>query len=442
MTRKWTTALLLGTIAAVAAGCGSNSNVPAAGSDKPAEQKKEPVELTVFFPYAADWPEKDFMETFGQPIMNKFSNVTIRFLAGGKVEELIAAGQTIDIIYASTGATPPFLIEPKLQYDITPQIQKFKYDLTRIEPTMLDTARQMAGGQGLYGLPVYTPPSAIYYNKDIFNKFGVAYPKDGITWDELFELTKSLTRSEGGVNYTGLGSSYAHLGLLNQFSVPFVKTDTKTSAFDTDPRWKSITENLLRFYTLPGYAHIKSTQISEPHERNRFFKDRTEGMFLALTALHSSQEVGDMNWDLASFPVFKELPDTGPQAYPTYFYVTSMSKHKDQAFEAIAYLTSDEYQLKKAKEGKFLPTLSDKSIRAKFGQDNPMYAGKNVKALQPDKYAKAGSVNKYNGSNLGEYNTVMRDILFNNKDVNTSLRESAERINKKIIEADTAAGAK
>ncbi|WP_158606880.1 ABC transporter substrate-binding protein [Paenibacillus ginsengarvi] len=421
---------------------GGDGKSPSTGGEMTVQAKKDPAELTVYFPFPADWPEEDFMATFGQPIMKKFPHVTIKYITGGKVADLIAAGQSIDILFASIGATPPHLMDNKLEYDITPQIKKYNYNLTQLEPTMVDTIRELAGGKGMYGLPVYVPPSAMYYNKDIFDKFGVPYPKAGITWDEMYELTKSLTRSDGGTKYTGFASSYGHMAFMNQLSIPIVKTDTKKAALDTDDRWKTFVDNLTRFYKLPGYSHIPNNQISEPNERNRFFKDRTVGMFLALTALHNAKEIGDMNWDLAPFPVFKDKPDLGPQAYPTYFYVTSMSKHQDQAFEVIAYLTTEEFQAPQIKDGKFLTTLNNKALRATFGQNNPMYTGKNVKAFQPDKYAPAGSVNKYNGLYNAEFNTVVRDVIYNNKDTNTALREAAERINKKIDELETASGAK
>ncbi|WP_246132113.1 ABC transporter substrate-binding protein [Paenibacillus hemerocallicola] len=420
----------------------SNSRVaPAAGGDTAAASNRQPAELSVYFPYPADWPEEEFMKTFGQPIMSKFPHVTVKYIPGGKITELLAAGQKIDIVFASIGASPGSLLDYRLEYDIGPLIKQANYNLNRLEPTMVDTARQLAGG-GIYGLPVYTTPAALYYNKDLFDKFGVPYPKDGMTWDDLYELSKSLTRTDGGVNYTGLGSSYGHLAMMNQQSIPIVYTDTKKSAYDTDLRWKSFADNLIRFYKLPGYAAVDPSKISEPHERNRFFKDRTVAMFLGISALYTSQEIGNMNWDLASFPVLKEMPDMGPQAYPTYFYVTSISQHKDQAFEAIAYLTSEEYQTRQIQDGKFLTSLNDKELRKSFGKNNPMYAGKNSKALQPDKYAPAGSVNKYNGPNNGEFVTIVRDVVYNTKDVNTALREAAERVNKKIQQAEAAAASK
>jgi multiple sugar transport system substrate-binding protein len=73
--------------------------------------------------------------------------------------------------------------------------------------------KQMANG-GLYALPVAMQPSPLIYNKDIFYKFGIAYPKGGITWNETYELSNILTRSDGGVDYRGL---FVSIGLAYEF---------------------------------------------------------------------------------------------------------------------------------------------------------------------------------------------------------------------------------
>lgn len=438
--------LMMGFILLFLTACGEKAdemitpNAPTAVGEKPqtisVPAMTEPAHLVVYFPYPADWNEEQFMESFGSPIMQKFPHVTLEYLAGGKILDLLAAGQRIDILFASSGATPQFLLDGNLQYDITQQIKKYNYDLNQLEPSMIDLATRLADG-GIYGLPVYVPPSAIYYNKDIFDKFGADYPGEGITWDDLYELHKKVTRKEGDIQYLGLGASYSHFVLLNQLSLPLVHAETKQAAFDSNEQWKGFLENFTRFYRIPGYE-LQTNQTSEPNERNRFFKDRIIAMFIALTALHQSTEINDMNWDLAPYPVFKDHPGVGPQAYPTYFYVTTMSDHKDQAFEVIAYLTSKEYQMQRSLEGRFLTTLTDKEIRGAFGQNNPMYQGKNVQFFWPVQYAPAGSVTRYNDTARVELQAALREMIINNKDVNTSLREAAERTNKKIQEMEDA----
>lgn len=434
----------LGTLTALLLLLPACSTKDAPGGNSPVEMKdvkKDPVELIVYYPFPQDWSEEEFQKTFAEPIQAKYPYMSFKYIVGGKMQDLITAGQKLDIVFASTGASVANLLNVDLQYDITPLIKKHGYDLSRIDPAILDQGKQMANG-ALYGLPVYVPPSAIYYNKDLFDKFGVPYPQDGLTWDDLAEINKKMTRSFDGVQYFGIGASYNHQVLLNQMTIPLVDSKTKKVTFDTDPRWNTWVQNFVRFYKLPGNEQLKSNQLNEPNERNRFFKDRTVAMFMALTALHTEKEINDMNWDLAPFPSFKDNPGVGPQAYPAFFYVTSTSDHKDDAFDAIAYLTSDEYQTQRSKEGKFLSVLNNQSIRQMFGQENGLYKGKHVAALQPAKYAPAGAFHKYNTTVNGDLGAAIKDIIMTNKDINTALRETAEKSNKKIEEAETASGGK
>ena len=53
-------------------------------------------------------------------------------------------------------------------------------------------------GTNLFGVPENIQMMALYYNKDIFDKAGVAYPDATWTYDKLLEVAKQLTLTEGG----------------------------------------------------------------------------------------------------------------------------------------------------------------------------------------------------------------------------------------------------
>ena len=48
-------------------------------------------------------------------------------------------------------------------------------------------------GDQLYGLPFRNDYYVLYYNKTLFDKAGVEYPKHDMTWDEYRELAKKMT---------------------------------------------------------------------------------------------------------------------------------------------------------------------------------------------------------------------------------------------------------
>lgn len=56
-------------------------------------------------------------------------------------------------------------------------------------------------GDTLYGLPCYTDSYAICYNKAVFDKYGVEYPKEGWNWNDYEALAEELNskiKAEGG----------------------------------------------------------------------------------------------------------------------------------------------------------------------------------------------------------------------------------------------------
>jgi multiple sugar transport system substrate-binding protein len=55
----------------------------------------------------------------------------------------------------------------------------------------------------LFALPTHQDVMITLYHKDLFDKFGIPYLKDGMTWDDLYAVSKRITRNEGGVNYVG-----------------------------------------------------------------------------------------------------------------------------------------------------------------------------------------------------------------------------------------------
>ena len=52
-------------------------------------------------------------------------------------------------------------------------------------------------------LPQNVSSLAVYYNKDLFEQYGVAEPPDEWTWNDLIETAVALTRDAGGRRVVG-----------------------------------------------------------------------------------------------------------------------------------------------------------------------------------------------------------------------------------------------
>lgn len=419
----------------VAAGCGAKPQETTGGSAPQAggtqtEAKRDPVEL-VFYSTSGDFDENGFNKTFGNSIKAKFPHVTPKFIALTKdtsLEKLITTGQPIDVMFNSIGQTAETLLHYKMEYDISELIAKNKYDLSVLEPVTVDIQRQVANG-GVYGLPVFTTTLALYYNKDLFDKFGVAYPKDGMTWDDTYELARRMSRTDGGITYKGLAISFSHTSLLNAKSVPYVDTKTNKATFTTES-FRNVFETLTKFYEIQNNEVNKDT-VSYTKQLQGFDKDQTTSMFLALSTLGSVRFKEGLNWDVVSYPVYKEQPNVGPQSYPTYFYINNGSKHKDDAFSVIAYLTSEEFQTHLAKNGIF-PVLKNREAMKSYGEEIPFLKSKNTQSFLPKQFAPAAPVSKYQSIAFNNLNNAYNAVLLKEKDINTALREQEEKTNKDI----------
>ncbi|MBD2864166.1 ABC transporter substrate-binding protein [Paenibacillus oceani] len=424
--------LAAGTALLLLAACGGKEKEGDAPGPQQGAASKEPVELTVW-QTVLNVPEEQFMQEYGNKIKEKFPEVTLRFLPyagkGSTISDLLAAGQVPDIVYASIGHVFFGILDPNLQYDMTELIQKNKFDLSRFDPAVIERQRLLAGG-GIYGLPTSMDTLVLYYNKDIFDKFGLSYPRNGMTWDETYELARKLNRTEDGVSYRGVGMAMGAMFTVNPLSLQSVDPATGKSRFVSDDGFKKLFDNFARFYHLPGNGVDKQT-AALAKQREMFDKEKVTAMFVNTAAFATSTYKDTMNWDVVRLPSFSESPGVGSQPIPTYFYITNPSKKKEKAFEVISYLTSDEFQHYASKKGKYT-VLSDPKIRNTFGDDIPYFQGKNVKGMFPVKNALPAPLTKFDSLALASLNAQFDQVIIGPKDVNTALREAAEDADKKI----------
>lgn len=413
-------------------GCGSGENKNVGKGDAEGKSNagdlakqaaEEKVEL-VIGSSSGSTPEQ-FMNGFGNKISEKFPNFKITYMEGS-FKTHIESGQSYDIFISSVGLTPASMLTYNLQGDISDLIKKYEYNLSRLEPSTVEIQRQLANG-GIYGLPVNTTSAALFYNKDLFDRFGVAYPKDGITWDELYDLAKKMTRTDGGQQYRGLTMAFQHLMFLNQLSAPHLDPKTNKAMF-LQNNFVQAFENLARFYKIPG-NELPGNKFFLNNQQDPFYKTKNVAMLLSLSGVGAT--FGDLNWDMVQFPFFKDKPGIGPQSYPNYFYITNTSKHRDAAFQVLSYVTSDEFQEWQGKTG--MPSiLKDQSrISSGFGSEEPLYKGKNIKSMLPGKFAEPTMKTLYQSISDQEI-LVALGAYTAGQDINTALREAAERTDKAI----------
>jgi len=407
----------------MSAACGGKEQPEA---NPPDRAEKTPIEL-VFYGGQSNWTDEMFWALYGNHIQKKFPHITPKFISNTKtpLKDLVAVGETIDLMLVTTSGAKDYIINYGFNTDLSALVKEIRFDLNRFDPTIIAAQKDMAKG-GIYGIPVFVQIPILFYNRDLFDKFGVEYPKEGQTWDETYEMARKLSRLEGGVKYYGLFTNLIFHLKTSQIPLSLVDRNSNRAVYNDDT--KRVLENFLRFFNIPGFEYV-----SGMNQENMFFKDKTLAMWPHFTNL--SRRIPDtLNWDAAPLPYYPEALGTAPAADPYFLFITSTSKYKKDALEVIQFLTEPEAQMELAKEG-FTPIIRDQAVQAVFGQNNKNYAGKNVSAFFPTKLAPAPAYSPYYTLADSTLNAEFNNAAQGKKDLNTALRDYEEAANKKIAEA-------
>ena len=106
----------------------------------------------------------------------------------------IAAGHPPDVFLLDYADVPAFADHGAV-IDLAPYLARLGVDPARYDSTVLGIFRR---GSAVYALPKGYTPIVIVYNKDLFDRAGMAYPAGDWTWDEFRRVAHVLTRDNDG----------------------------------------------------------------------------------------------------------------------------------------------------------------------------------------------------------------------------------------------------
>jgi multiple sugar transport system substrate-binding protein len=394
-----------------------------------------PLTLQVYM----DMPilDEDYQKLIAAPVKKKFPTVTLEKRDkikdnSGDINDQVASGYAPDLLLTGFYNIAN-MTTLGIPYEVDELVKQQNVDLSQFEKVAVDALRGFRDGK-LVGLPLYMNTTMLFYNKDIFDKFGVAYPQDGMSWNAAVELARKLTRSEAGVNYQGLApGSWDTLG--SQLSVP--KVDPKTNkAVVNSAGYKTVFQLLKTVYSIPGMdSKLKANDI--------FIKDRTLAMnsyWLTdmLNLFESAQRSGNpLNWDMVTTPHFQEKPGIGSKVDSHILMVSAQSKYKAQVFEIMKYLTSDVgMQTEFGKAGR-IPILKNPQIEQHYGENYASLQGKHIQAVFKTKMAPLPPFSVLENEVKKPMGDAYKNFLSGKTDINTALRTAEEEANKNIETALT-----
>ncbi|WP_282942923.1 extracellular solute-binding protein [Paenibacillus sp. RC67] len=428
---QWRSAGLTGCILAAGmlllSACSQQESATGTGNKK--EEKHNPVMIKIGVKASGYLTDEEFKRYFTDPVQKKYSWITTEKVA---YDDKLLPGQVVanevpDIIITNNVNGIPAINEAGLLQSLTDGLKKNAIDLSRFETAALDSIKAAAQKDDLIAVPYTQNFSALYYNKDIFDKFAVPYPKDGMTWQEATELAKKVTRMDSGIQFRGLEPNVPER-MASQLSLPFVDVKTNQAIINND-QWKMVLQQAASIYTIPGNGkHAWKTAGI-----NLFTKDRSLAMLADVNIITSAKlgELTDLNWDIASYPVFPEAVGKGMGPDLHIMVPTKTSKHQDDVFNVIATVTSDEVQMDMTKQGK-MSIMKDEKYKTAFGQELPYLKNKNIASVFKSSVAKPYQPSLFDTQAMTIIQEELRNMFQKGKDANSALRDAEEKINMDI----------
>ncbi|MGN8022496.1 ABC transporter substrate-binding protein [Phyllobacterium sp. 22229] len=256
------------------------------------------------------------------------------------------------------------------------------------EPGILDgvyplTLKAYETPDGFYGLPRDFQTIVLYYNKDMFDAAGVAYPNDGWTWEDFRTAAKKLTKDKDGDGKTDQWGFWE-------------------AGYDMEPFWGALVWSFGGEVVNP---ETHKTLISSPQAMAAFqfmsdmwLKDKSmpseqqlrqygaDGFFAGISAMGVSghwsvPEYSQVafKWDIAPLP--KGPAGRVTSANSAGFVIAKDSKHPNEAWEFVKYAFGEKGQTELAKIGLAIPVR--KSIA-----ERPAYLDQSTK-IDHSLYVKA-----------------------------------------------------
>ena len=223
----------------------------------------------------------------------------------------------------------------------------------------------------------------VYYNKDMFTKAGVPFPKAGWTWQDFLGAARQLSRDENGdgVNDVhGLGTEIQIIRLA-----PFVWgnggdiVDNPEKPTRLTLREGAAREAVQFFMDLQLVHKVVPTEAQEKAEdsESRFINGRL-GMYLASrVATPAFREIKGFEWDVAGLPVGKQPTSI---LHSDAFCVSKegINKNKDLAWAFVEYTQGVEGQTRAASLGRTVPSLKEVAASPAFLQPSAPPASSQV----------------------------------------------------------------
>lgn len=325
-----------GCVAPAATTTQESASTDAAASVAPAGEASGTIKVMSFL--AADTPEVEpsiiaAFEEAHPGITVEFEPVPFgEFFT--KLKTLIAGGEAPDVVSLNIENLAAFAALGALE-DLGPYIERDNFDMSQYYESTLGMG-QYDGKQ--YGLPASFSTVALFYNKNMFDEAGVAYPDETWDWAKLQEEGAKLTQDKDGdgiIDQFGTATAWWPVYLYANNADIF--NADKTACALTEP---AAVEALQKYVDLSLVDKIAptSSDLKTQSDWDMFMGGRLATYPVGPWALAPFRGIEGFAWDVADMPA---MARQATFLFGNPMAITSDAKNKDAAWEYMKFAAGE-----------------------------------------------------------------------------------------------------
>ncbi|MFM1829716.1 MAG: L-arabinose transport system permease protein AraP [Planctomycetota bacterium] len=284
-----------------------------------------------------------------------------------KLQTMLAAGDPPDLFYVGAERVASFadmgLLEPLDAYlhaDAAAGTAD-AIDLSGFFPSTVAAFRHdgtRMGHGSLYGVPKDFTTVGFYYNKDLFRKAGVPFPRDDWTWDEYIASARAIGALKDDAGEPYVGSEFVTWPMMVRAYLRTEGTDIRGTDFDDltidAPATQAMLERL-RSWRQDETNTLTSGRSKLASGAAAFVTGRVgmAGPF-GRWVVPEYRRIRDFDWDFAPLP--RGSRQTNVIATVAWA-ISARSENKPEAWQLLRWLVSPDMQAANARLGLALPTI-------------------------------------------------------------------------------------
>ncbi|GAA0137494.1 hypothetical protein YSY43_43350 [Paenibacillus sp. YSY-4.3] len=318
------------------------------------------------------WDEATYFNNFGDLFAMKYPHIEVEVVSTWELQKVDYADSERALEEFIEKEQPDVLMLNARQFEqlapsgklieFEPLIQRDQYNVDSIFPNLVGLLKEKGDGR-LYGLAPVFQGSVLYYNADLFTRYGVELPHDGMTWQEVIDIARRFPAEvDEKARIYGFGDQFplswdSWIFTLNAtYGLSMQNEQTGKLTINT-PAWKNIYQLALEgwesgaIYTDGDSHSLGDGSIEDYYRRQLFLMGRIAMVIGDQSLLSRLDEARENVRDIDEFEVGMVAGPVDPAA-PEYtrdislrgiYSIRADSPNVDAAWELVKFINGEDY---------------------------------------------------------------------------------------------------